>query len=207
MVPHGLEHRGAKNLRHDSAARWNAALAMRRVTDLAQAKEEGIMQAEPKSKRLEAIAAHPLAELLACPSTTGSLLTASAQTIDFEGGQTIFRQFGACAGLYLVIHGHLVRRTDRLETRITLGSARPGDLVELAAALGDRHHTYSLVAQTAGSLLMLPIDALHQAFDDFPPLRMHLLEELAREVSRAYHACSVSRYVRTRRSSMRPATA
>jgi CRP-like cAMP-binding protein len=35
---------------------------------------------------------------------------------------------------------------------------------------------------------MLPKDALFEAFREYPPLRMHLLEELAREVSRGYIA-------------------
>ena len=83
--------------------------------------------------------------------------------------------------------------------RVSLGSARPGDLVELAAALGDGNHTYTLTALTAGSMLMLPIDALHQAFQNYPPLRMRLLEELAREVSRAYMTCCLSRVTPARR--------
>jgi CRP-like cAMP-binding protein len=77
--------------------------------------------------------------------------------------------------------------------------ARSGDLVELAAALGDTAHTYTLVAQSPGSVLLLPIEALHQAFQSFPPMRMRLLEELAREVSRAYHLCTLSNLTRTRR--------
>jgi len=152
---------------------------------------------------MDAVAAHPLAELLACPPETGSVLTASAQSIEFIAGETIFQQSGPCIGLYLVVSGHLLRRAERLKTRLTLGAARAGDLVELAAALGDPHHTYSLVAQTAGSLLLLPIEALNLAFQAYPPLRMRLLEELAREVSRAYHACSLSNGVRTRRRKSR----
>ena len=92
-----------------------------------------------------------------------------------------------------------MRRADRLSMRVTLGIARPGDLVELAAALGDRIHTYTLIAQTPGSLLLLPVDALQQAFQAFPPLRMRLLEELAREVSRAYHLCTITHLTRARR--------
>lgn len=159
---------------------------------------------EGRSRQLAAVAAHPLAELLACPPATSTLLTASAQTLLFETGDIIFRQSALCAGLYLVIQGQLMRRTERLDTRVSLGTARPGDLVELAAALGDRRHTYSLVAQSAGSLLLLPMDALIKAFESHPPLRMQLLEELAREVSRAYHASSLARCARTRRSSNRP---
>ena len=119
--------------------------------------------------------------------------------ISFSSGETIFSQSGACQGLYLVVSGQLMRRTERLSMRVTLGMARQGDLVELAAALGDRVHTYTLIAQTPGSVLLLPIDALQQAFQSYPPLRMRLLEELAREVSRAYHLCTLTNLSRARR--------
>src|ERR1700676_5426191 len=144
------------------------------------------MQHEARSTKVDAAEAHSVAELLACPPDTGILLTASSQCVSFDAGQTLFRQASLCEGLYLVVSGLLQRRTDRLSTRIVLGVARPGDLVELAAALGDPHHTFSLVAQTPGSLLLLPIGSLHQAFRRYSPLRMKLLEELAREVSRSY---------------------
>jgi CRP-like cAMP-binding protein len=165
------------------------------------------MQSEPKSKRLEAISTHPLSELLACPPSTSSLLTASAQTIGFAVGEAIFTQSGACKGLYLVISGQLLRRAERLSTRVTLGMARSGDLVELAAALGDPIHTYTLVAQSPGSVLLLPIESLNQAFVSYPPLRMRLLEELAREVSRAYHLCTLTNLARARRRGPSAATA
>jgi CRP-like cAMP-binding protein len=164
------------------------------------------MQPEARSKRLEAIASHPLAELLACPSATSSLLTASAQTIEFDTGGVVFRQSDPCFGLYLVVSGQFLRRAERLEIRLTLGTARSGELVELAAALGDKVHTYTLIAQTAGSVLLLPIEALQQALQSYPPLRMRLLEELAREVSRAYHLCSLSNFSRTRRRGSSAAT-
>ena len=70
--------------------------------------------------------------------------------------------------------------------------------MELAAVLGDGRHTYTLTAQTQGSVLLLPMGALQQAFQQHPPLRMQLLEELAREVSRAYSACCVTRTTRPR---------
>jgi CRP-like cAMP-binding protein len=150
---------------------------------------------------MDAVAAHPLAELLQCPPTTGSLLNGAAQCIDFDAGEIVFRQSEGCRGLYVVISGQFLRRAERLETRLTLGPARTGDLVELAAALGDGHHTYTLVAQTPGSVLLLPIEALTQAFEVYPPLRMHVLEELAREVSRAYNACCLNRTGKARRRS------
>jgi CRP-like cAMP-binding protein len=156
---------------------------------------------------LDAVSTHPLAELLACPSSTSNLLTASAETISFSAGEVIFRQSGSCQGLYLVISGQLLRRAERLSMRVTLGLARSGDLVELAAALGDPIHTYTLIAQTPGSVLLLPIDALHQAFQTYPPLRMRLLEELAREVSRAYHLCTLTNPTRARRRAPSTATA
>jgi CRP-like cAMP-binding protein len=150
---------------------------------------------------MDAVTAHPLAELLQCPPATGSLLNGSAQCIDFDAGEIVFRQSGVCRGLYVVVSGQFLRRAERLETRLTLGPARTGDLVELAAALGDGHHTYTLVAQTPGSVLLLPMEALSQAFENHPPLRMQLLEELAREVSRAYNACCLNRSGKTRRRS------
>lgn len=157
------------------------------------------MQPEARSKRLEAIATHPLAELLACPPATSTLLTGSAKTVDFDTGTVLFHQYGVSQGLYLVVSGQLLRRAERMDMRVNLGTARPGDLVELAAALGDRIHTYTLIAQTPGSVLLLPIDALEQAFQSHPPLRMRLLEELAREVSRAYHLCTLYTPARQRR--------
>ncbi len=159
------------------------------------------MQREARSRRLEAVRAHPVAELLQCPPSVGLLLNGSAQCISFNAGELVFRQSEVCRGLYLVASGHFLRRAERLETRLTLSTARAGDLVELAAALGDGHHTYTLAAQTAGSLLMLPIETLNQAFQSYPPLRMQLLEELAREVSRAYCTCCLSRTVSHRRGS------
>ena len=165
------------------------------------------MQSEARSKQLEAVSTHPLAELLACPPSTSSLLTASAQTIAFSAGEVIFSQSAVCRGLYLVVSGQLTRRAERLSMRVTLGMAKSGDLVELAAALGNRVHTYTLVAQTPGSVLLLPIDALHHAFQSYPPLRMRLLEELAREVSRAYHLCTLTNLARSRRRGPSPASA
>ncbi|HXR39477.1 MAG TPA: cyclic nucleotide-binding domain-containing protein [Terracidiphilus sp.] len=161
------------------------------------------MQPEARSGRLAAVQAHPLAELLECPPETGKLLNAAACCFDVDAGQVVFRQSGVCQGLYVLVSGQFLRRTERLDTRLTLGLARAGDLVELAAALGDGHHTYTLSAQTAGSALLLPMEALNQAFEDYPQLRMQLLEELAREVSRGYDASCQNRAPKTRRRSSR----
>jgi CRP-like cAMP-binding protein len=150
---------------------------------------------------MDEVAAHPLAELLQCPPATGSLLNSSARCIDYDAGAIVFRQSEICQGLYVVVSGQFLRRTERLEKRLTLGMARSGDLVELAAALGEGRHTYTLSAQTPGSALLLPMEALSQAFQEYPTLRMKLLEELAREVSRAYYASCQSRIGRIRRSS------
>lgn len=153
----------------------------------------------PASAYIEA-AARPVAELLACPPEVNKLLTDASQSRTFEQGEFLFRQSDACAGLYLVIAGRLMRRTDRLTCRITLGVVRPGELVEIAPVLGEPRHTCSLVAQTSGSAVLLPLATLQRAFNLHPPLRMRLLEELAREVSRAYYAGTLARGSRTRRS-------
>lgn len=166
-----------------------------------------MMQEEARSERISSVAAHPLAELLECPADAGNLLNGSAQCIKIAAGDAVFRQNDSCKGLYVVVSGLFVRKAERLKTRLTLGPARTGDLVELAAALGDGCHTYTLSAQSAGSLLMLPIEALTSVFEKYPPLRMRLLEELAREVSRAYLSCCLSRTVHTRRRAAAPEVA
>jgi len=161
------------------------------------------MLREAKYRCMEAVRAHPVAELLECPPDIVLLLNHSAKCLSFESGEVVFRQSENCRGIYLVVTGQFLRRAERQETRLTLGPAHAGDLVELAAALGDRLHTYTLAAQTAGSVLMLPMDTLNQAFQSYPPLRMRLLEELAREVSRAYNTCCFSRVAKAKR--VRPA--
>jgi CRP-like cAMP-binding protein len=161
--------------------------------------EGGPRFAGAKAQLLEAVAAHPLAELLECPAEAGNLLNGAAQCVEFDAGEVVFHQDGACKGLYVVVSGHFMRKAERLKARLTLGPARAGDLVELAAALGDGRHTYTLNAQTAGSLLLLPLEALTRVFERYPPLRMRLLEELAREVSRAYLTCCLNRTVHVRR--------
>jgi len=156
-------------------------------------------QIEERIERLAAAAAHPLAELLECPQEAGQLLTGVSRCIDIVAGEVVFRQNAGCKGLYVVVSGDFVRKAERMQMRVTLGTARAGDLVELAAALGDGRHTYTLTAVTPGSVLMLPIEALRQAFENHPPLRMRLLEELAREVSRAYITCCMTHVMPARR--------
>jgi CRP-like cAMP-binding protein len=149
--------------------------------------------------RFAAVSAHPIAELLECPAETSSLLNGAAECISLQPGSVAFRQGDDCRGLYLVIAGEFMRKTDRLNTRVTLGSARAGDIIELASALSGTRHTYTLSAIGDGTLLLLPMRALHSAFDQYPPLRMRLLQELAREVSRAYLTCCLTRVMPARR--------
>ena len=190
--------RTLKRDRPQASGRKVASSTRRGTAVGAETEGEVTMQHEARSRRMEAVRAHPVAELLECPPAIGLLLNRAAQCLSFEAGELVFGQSGICRGLYLVVTGQFLRRTERLETRLTLGPARPGDLLELAAALGDGLHTYTLAAQTAGSVLMLPMEALNQAFLSYPPLRMRLLEELAREVSRAYNTCCFSRAVKSR---------
>lgn len=157
------------------------------------------MQAHAHSEQLAAVAARPLAELLDCPPEIASVLNHAAQPLHCAAGDSIFRQDDPVRGLHLVVSGEFLRKAERFNLRVTLGFVRPGDLVELAAALGNQQHTYTLTALTSGSLLLLPIGALHQAFESHPPLRMRLLEELAREVSRAYLTCAMNRVMPARR--------
>ncbi len=162
------------------------------------------MQSSIGPARNNAIA-RPLSELLACPAATVNLLNSSATYFEFVAGDTLFRQTAKCRGLYVVVSGQLQRKAERLEARLILGSVHAGEIVELAAALGDGIHTYTLTAQSSGSVMMLPLETLEQAFRMYPPLRMQLLEELAREVSRAYVFCCSTRIAGLRRRP-RPAT-
>ena len=199
--------RGTKRPRQGSVGRWNGDATHRRAGRQNETRGDVAIKPEEMSRRIEAVQPHPLAELLACPAATGNLLNGSAQCLDFDSGETVFRQYGLCRGLYVVVSGQFLRKAERLEMRLTLGPARAGDLVELAAALGDGRHTYSLSAQTPGSVLLLPAEALNLAFQDCPQLRMQLLEELAREVSRAYIACCMNRTPRAHRRSSAEAPA
>lgn len=156
------------------------------------------MQSAAGPGRDQAVA-RPLVEVLACPPATATLLNRSAEYVEFASSEAIFRQSAQCEGLYVVIAGQLQRKAERLQTRLLLGPVRAGEVVELAAALGNGVHTYTLIAQSPGSLMRLPIDALEQAFGLYPPLRMQLLEELAREVSRAYGTCYATRMAGLRR--------
>ena len=138
------------------------------------------------TEKIKAAQAHPLAELLACPPETGKALSEAAMPLNCSAGEVVFAQTSLCRGLYLVVSGIFQRRAERLERSLNLGQVHAGELLELASVLGEVEHTFTLVAQSPGLLLLLPIDALRRAFVSYPPLRMHLLEELAREVSRAY---------------------
>ena len=142
---------------------------------------------------------HPIAELLECPPETGAVLNAAIQCLQIASGDTVFRQHDPNIGLYIVVAGEFLRRCERLTTRVTLGPVHAGEIVELAAVLSGSTHTYTLTALSDSTLLMLPVDALNRAFDQHPPLRMNLLEELAREVSRAYISSNLSRIVPVRR--------
>ena len=169
-----------------------------RITYEKVAKGDGTMQSAVISERRDA-AAHPIAELLACPPAVGNMLNASAECIEFDAGDEIFHQNDICQGLYVLISGQMLRKAARLDARLTLGTVRAGEVVELAAMLGDVRHTFTLIAQTKGTAMRLPKEALCHAFQLYAPLRMQLLEELAREVSRAYGICCATRLAGMRR--------
>ncbi len=161
------------------------------------------MQSNAIPERNDAAAPRPIAELLACPPTVGNMLNASAESVEFDAGDILFHQNDVCRGLYVAISGCLVRKAARLDARLTLGTVRAGEVVELAAMLGDVRHTYTLIGQSKGTVMRLPKEALQRAFELYPALRMRLLEELAREVSRAYGMCSGAKLAGLRR---RPTT-
>jgi CRP-like cAMP-binding protein len=191
--------RSARRKLHPQAGKSLAGAARRRTGRHIGIREKESVEPETQFRQVEYAAPRPLAELLQCPPDTHTLLNQAARSIDVAAGKVVFRQGEDCRGLYVIVSGLFTRKTERLRTRLALGPARSGDLVELGAALGESLHTFTLTAQTQGSLLHLPIEALHLAFESFPPLRMQLLEELAREVSRGYFNCSINRLGKTRR--------
>ena len=164
-----------------------------------EARGVGTMQPAGLSERHDPAASHPIAELLACPPAVGNMLNAATECIEFDVGEIIFQQNDVCRGLYVSISGQLLRKAARLDSRLSLGTVRAGELVELAAMLGDVRHTYTLIGQTKGTVLRLPKEALQRAFEIYPRIRMQLLEELAREVSRAYNLCCATRQAGIRR--------
>ena len=127
------------------------------------------------------------------------MLNAAIQCLQIASGGTVFRQHDPSIGLYIVVAGEFLRRSERLTTRVTLGPVCAGEIVELASVLSGSAHTYTLTALSDSTLLMLPTDALNRAFEQHPPLRMNLLVELAREVSRAYISSYLTRVVPARR--------
>jgi CRP-like cAMP-binding protein len=143
-------------------------------------------QSEERSEQMNLANPHPIAELLDCPPDARDLLDASARFLDFDVCETVFRQGENCRGLYVAISGLFMRKAERREIRLALASVHPGQMVELGPLLIDGTHNYTLSAQQTGTILMLPKNAIYAAFNLHPPLRMHLLEELAREVSRGY---------------------
>ncbi len=143
-------------------------------------------------------ASHPLTELLACPSSIGAQLGAAAVRRDYAKGDVIFAQGADAEGLFLLLGGDFHRTADRKDTRLPLAPMHSGDLAELGAVLGSCPHTFTLVAASPAAALLFPTTILREAFAKYPPLQMHLLEELGREVSRSYAAISVNRRSRSR---------
>src|ERR1035438_2270990 len=135
MKSHSRQIRSAKRAAPVPAERRTASAGHRTKERRATKRGEGTMQPEARSGQMDAVQAHPLAELLQCPPETGNLLNGAAQCVNLDVGDIVFRQGGPCHGLYVVISGQFLRKTERLETRLTLGPARVGELVELAAAL------------------------------------------------------------------------
>ena len=112
----------SKRARKQSAGRPVAASTRRGAEARAETEGKPAMQRETRSRRLEAVRAHPVAELLECPPEIVLLLNRSAQCLSFEAGEAVFHQSGICRGLYLVITGQFLRRAERLKDAVDAGS-------------------------------------------------------------------------------------
>lgn len=161
------------------------------------------MQFLPEFDRTQAACGRPLVAALEQTISLEELFRRSAVSIDCTPGEVLFRQRESSKGLYALLSGSFLRKAERRESCLDLGPAANGDLLELAAVLGDGRHTYTLVAETAAAALLLPNEALGEAFQLHPWLRMQLLAALAREVSLAYNFCAMNRPVRGQRAASR----
>ena len=155
-------------------------------------------QGNSSATRVAAPSSRSLAELLDCPPAIGDLLGRSVQRREYVSGEVLFAQGAPCEALFLLMEGVFSRTAQRREKRLSLGPVQSGSLVELAAALGNGVHTYTLTAQDRSAALLFPLPALREALERHPPLRMRLLEELGREVSRAYGVAYLPRRTRNR---------
>lgn len=158
------------------------------------------MQSLPEFDRTHAAYGNLIVAAMEQTVSMDELFRRSAVSIHFKPGEILFRQHEPCKGLYVLRSGSFLRMAERRESRLNLGQAGSGDLVELAAVLGDGRHTYTLVADTQAAVRLLPNEELEKAFQLHPWLRMQLLEALAREVSSAYNFCAMNRPGRTRKA-------
>lgn len=158
------------------------------------------MLSHEERQSLYGVTPRPLTELLACPGPLEQRLGATSERRDYAAGDVLFSQYGECDGLYLLLTGEFCRTAERREKRLKLGLLHAGDLVELGAVLGDGRHNYSLAAASDAAALVFPMSTLLRVFQEYPPLRMHLLEELGREISRVYQSAYIPRKTRTRHS-------
>lgn len=142
--------------------------------------------------------AAPVAELLACPPAIGELLGKAVQRRQYASSEILFAQGAPCEGLFLLMEGEFARSALRREKRLALGSVHSGSLVELAAVLGSGVHNYTLSATGTSAALLFPLQVFREALELHPPLRMRLLEELGREVSRVYGIAYLPRRTRNR---------
>jgi CRP-like cAMP-binding protein len=154
----------------------------------------------PEFDRMQAANGRSIALALEPACSVEELFRRSAASISLKPGEILFRQHDPCKGLYLLLSGSFLRMAERRESHLNLGPAGSGDLVELAAVLGDGRHTYVLAAETAATALLLSNEELGKAFQRYAWLRMQLLETLAREVSSAYNFCAMNRPVRGRKA-------
>ena len=189
MEPGSSQVRSTRSTRQGPAGRWIARATRRRTGDRAEARGDGTMQPEARFGHAEA-AAHPLAELLECPPAIGNLLNASAQYARLRNrgdglspGRALpralrggFRAAVAQDGApeYAADAGTGARRE-------TWWNWRPRwamDIILIRSRRKLRRRCCCCRSSRSSRLSRR-----------YPPLRMQLLEELAREVSRAYNTC------------------
>jgi len=124
-----------RSAKHVSQARPAVEFRHGRPSRRPRAAIEGAARlAEASSRRIEAVQAHPLAELLPARND-GQLLNGSSSASTSTPGDGLSPVW-TLPWLYVVVSGHFCARRPDGDTS-DAGTGSHGDLVELAAVLGD----------------------------------------------------------------------
>jgi CRP/FNR family transcriptional regulator/CRP/FNR family cyclic AMP-dependent transcriptional regulator len=113
------------------------------------------------------------------------LLAAGLRTRRFRRGEVIFHQGDPGDALHIILSGR-VKISSPSETGVEaiLTTLRPGEFFGSLALLDGAPRSASATAVEPTETLILPRDRFRQLLSDWPEIRDHVFEELARELRR-----------------------